>query len=498
MPSERYTAFIDKLRDINVANSVAALLEWDQDTYMPPRGAETRAAQLALMTGVAHERLVDDDFRAALEAVEQERDEAPIVATNVREARRVFDRAAKLPTRLVQDIARATTLARADWAKARVDKNFTLFAPHLKKLLDLKREVAEKIGFKTDPYDALMDEFEPGTRSSDVQQVFDELRPELTSLVAELRDAPRRPDTPVLRRHCPRDAQDKFSRTLAAAIGYDFERGRIDPATHPFCLGLSPNDVRITTRYNEHFVPMSIFGTIHETGHALYEQGLPFEHAHTPAGEFISLGIHESQSRLWENMVGRNRAFWEHFFPQLTARFTELANVSLDDWHFAVNSVQPSYIRVEADEVTYNLHIMLRFDLERQMIAGELAVDDVPAAWNAAFEQSLGLTPPNDAQGCLQDVHWSIGIFGYFPTYALGNLYAAQLFTAARHALPELDDQFCRGEFAPLLDWLRINIHRHGKRFRAPELIERVTGTALTHEPFMQYLKNKYGPLYGI
>ena len=285
---------------------------------------------------------------------------------------------------------------------------------------------------------------------------------------------------------------------MAAAIGYDFERGRIDPTTHPFCLGISPNDVRITTRFDEHYVPMSLFGTIHETGHALYEQGLPFEHAHTPAGESVSLGIHESQSRMWENMVGRSRPFWEHFFPQLTKQFPELAGVSLDDWHFAVNSVQPSFIRVEADEVTYNLHIMLRFDIERQMIGGRLAVNDVPAAWNAAFEQSFGLTPPDDAQGCLQDIHWSMGIFGYFPTYALGNLYAAQFFAAARRALPELDDQFRRGEFAPLLDWLRTNIHQHGKRFRAPELVERVTGATLTHTPFMDYLRNKYGPLYGI
>jgi carboxypeptidase Taq len=281
-------------------------------------------------------------------------------------------------------------------------------------------------------------------------------------------------------------------------MGFDFECGRIDVTTHPFCSGASPLDVRLTTRYDEHYLPMSLFGLMHEAGHGLYEQGLNPEHAATPAGSHVSLGIHESQSRLWENLVGRSRAFWTRWYGELQAQFPSLADVACDDWHFAINAVRPTLVRVEADEVTYNLHILLRFDLERKLIEGKLAVKDVPAAWNDDFHALLGITPPDDARGCLQDIHWSMGMFGYFPTYALGNLYAAQFFAAARRALPDLDEQVARGELRPLLDWLRENIHRHGKRYRATELVQRVTGSELTHQPFIEYLNRKFRPLYGL
>lgn len=497
MPSQTCQKFIELVKEIHASRSVEGILEWDQETYMPAKGAETRAAQLSLIAGLSHQTLTDKKFARALEKAEQEHDADPVVATNVREMRRIYDRAVKLPTKLVQQIAAAIALAKEAWVKARKESNFAHFAPHLEKMLDLKRQVAEKIGYDSEPYDALMDEFEPGARAADVQRVFDEVKRELVPIVQAIKTAPRQPDTSLLERACPIAQQAAFNLKIAAAMGFDFEAGRMDTTTHPFCSGMSPLDVRLTNRYDEHYLPMSLFGIMHEAGHGLYEQGLDPAHAFTPMANSVSLGIHESQSRMWENLVGRSRAFWVHYFAQLQTEFPVFAGVALDDWYFAINTVRPSFIRVEADEVTYGLHIMLRFDLERQMIAGKLAVRDIPAAWNAGMQQLLGITPPDDAQGCLQDIHWSMGIFGYFPTYALGNLYAAQFFDAARRAMPDLDAQLARGELKPLREWLRENIHRHGQRYRAGELVQVVTGQPLTHGPFIQYLTRKFKPLYG-
>lgn len=498
MPSTNYQKLIQQVKEIHTATSVEGLLDWDQETYMPAKGTETRAAQMALVAGVGHARLIDKKFGRLLEKVEQEADPAPVVATNIRETRRIYDRKIKLPTRLVQEIARTIALAKEAWVKARKDSNFPHFAPHLEKLLDLKRQVAEKVGYTTEPFDALMDEFEPGARAAEVQKVFDAVKAELVPLVQAIKTAPRQPNTSLLERECPRPKQEAFGRRIAQEMGYDFQAGRLDITAHPFCTGLSPHDVRITTRYDEHYLPMSLFGIMHEAGHALYEQGLDPAHAFTPLGQSVSLGIHESQSRMWENFVGRGRAFWTHYLAPLKAEFPALADVGLDDWYFAINTVRPSFIRVEADEVTYGLHIMLRFDLERQMIAGKIKVSDIPATWNDGMRRLLGITPPNDADGCLQDIHWSLGIFGYFPTYALGNLYAAQFFDAAHRALPDLEAQLARGELKPLREWLRENIHRHGQRYRAAELVQVVTGRPLSHGPYINYLNGKYRPLYGL
>lgn len=498
MASETYQTFVHWVRDIYVAQSVEGVLDWDQETYMPPKGAQTRAAQIALVAGVAHERLIDDGFGRLLAAVEREADPDPDVATNAREMRRIYDRRIKLPTALVQEIAAATTLAKSAWVKARKEARFELFEAHLERLLDLKRQVAELIGYVAEPYDALLDEYEPGACAADVQHIFDDVRTALVPLVAALRSAPRQPQPALLTRPCPLADQATFARRVVAAMGFDFEAGRIDVTTHPFCSGASPHDVRLTTRYDEHYLPMALFGLMHEAGHGLYEQGLDPTHAFTPRGSSVSLGIHESQSRMWENLVGRGRPFWKHWFPQLQAAFPAYADVALDDWHHAINTVRPSFIRVEADEVTYNLHIMLRFDIERRMVSGRLAVQDVPAAWNEAFRAMFGLTPPDDALGCLQDIHWSMGMFGYFPTYALGNLYACQFFAAARRDLADLDEQIARGELLPLRAWLRENVHRHGQRYRAGGLVQVVTGAPLSHEAFLDYLDAKYRPLYGL
>lgn len=498
MAGDAYARFIDIVQEINVTRSIEAVLEWDQETYMPPRGAETRAAQVSLIAGHAHDRMTSDELGAALAAVEQAADADPIVATNVRETRRLYDRAVKLPRKLVQDIARTTTLSRNAWVAARETSQFSGFAPHLEQLLALKREVAELLGYTGEPYNALLDEFEPGATAADVQRVFDGVRQELVPLVAAIKDAPRQPQRELLTRHCPAAAQAAFARQVVAAMGYDFDAGRIDTTTHPFCTGFSPDDVRITVRYDEAYIPAALFGLMHEAGHALYEQGLQMKHAQTPMGQSVSLGIHESQSRMWENMVGRSRSFWTHYFEPLQAAFPAFQDVTVEDWHFAINAVQPSFIRVEADEVTYNLHIMLRFEIERRLMAGKLTVADVPEAWNALMQELLGITPPDDGQGCLQDIHWSLGVFGYFPTYALGNLYAAQFFAAAQRAMPELDAQFARGELRPLREWLRANIHQHGQRYRATELVEVVTGKPLSAQPFVAYLHGKFGPLYGL
>jgi carboxypeptidase Taq len=509
MADRTYASFIAHVRELRALQSIQELLEWDQQTCMPRKGAGYRAEQIGLIAGAAHRRLTAPKLgrwltklaaRAELGGPQPgtPADEPDVITTNVREIRRLYDRAVKLPTRLVAEVARTTSVAGEAWMAARRDSEFAAFAPYLEKLLDLKRQVADRIGWQSEPYDALLDEFEPGARAADVQAVFDALQPQLVPLVAALAAAPRQPDTAILERLAPIPQQQAFNRMIAERMGFNFEAGRLDVSTHPFCSGFCPTDVRMTTRYHEHGLAQSLFGVMHEAGHGLYEQGFDPQHTGTPLAASVSLGIHESQSRLWENQVGRSRPFWEHFYPAMQEAFSSFADVPLEAWHFAINTVRPSLIRVEADEVTYGLHIMLRFDLERRMLAGRLPVRDIPAAWNDGMQRMLGITPPDDARGCLQDIHWSLGIFGYFPTYQLGNLYAAQFGAAARRALPDLDAQLRRGELRPLREWLRENIHVHGRRYRAHELVVRVTGAPLSPRPYLEYLAAKFKPLYQL
>jgi carboxypeptidase Taq len=463
---------------------------------MPPNGLAERAEQLSLIAAMAHRRRTDPRVGELLATLDGALDD-PSQAANVREARRTYDRAARIPEDLVRRTARATTLAKDAWGKAREGNDFSRFSPHLTEVLDLKRETADRIGWKAERYDALLDEYEPGMSTAEVSRVFDSLRGPVSEFVKRIAGARKKPDASILHRHFPRAVQESFARRMAEVIGFDFSSGRLDVSKHPFCSGSSPGDVRLTTRYYEDFFSPSVFGVLHEAGHGLYEQGLPAEHAFTPMGQSVSLGIHESQSRLWENFVGRSRPFWERFYPEAQAAFgSALKGVTLDAFYRAINTVAPTLIRVEADEVTYNLHIILRFEMERGMLDGRIAVDDVPEAWNAKMKELLGITPPTNREGCLQDIHWSMGSFGYFPTYALGNLYAAQVFAAANRAIPALADAIGRGDFKPLLDWLRENIHRHGQRFRADELLRRVTGAGLTIEPFLQYIRGKFGAIY--
>ena len=497
--SDAYTKLLARIKDVGRLRSIEQLLDWDQETYMPTNGVQARAEQTALIAGLAHEQLVADETRALLEAASANEDDF-VACTNLRETRRGFDRAAKIPTQLVKDIAHATAIAKEAWAKARGDDSFADFAPHLERLVELKRQVADHVGYDGEPYDALMDEFEPGAKAADIEPVFAELRQATVGLLDRIDQATDKPDGSILTRHYPRDKQEALSRYVAEALHFDFDSGRADVSVHPFCVTIGGNaDVRLTTRYLEDFLPSAMFGTMHEAGHGLYEQGLLSVHRFTPMGEAVSLGIHESQSRLWENLVGRGRAFWTYHYEHLKSEFSEpLGDVSLDEFYRAINVTEPTFLRVEADELTYNLHIIVRFEIERAMIAGSLAVKDVPAAWNAKFNELLGITPRNNAEGCLQDIHWSIGIFGYFPTYALGNLYSAQFFEQAGRDIPDLADRIAKNDLLPLLDWLRANIHCHGQRYRADELVRLVTGKPLSIDPFINYVTAKLNEVYRL
>jgi carboxypeptidase Taq len=499
---DAYTDLIRRAKEAALLGSCASVLGWDERTYMPREGSAFRGEQMALLARLAHEMGTDPrvgEDLAAVEGSDLVRDPEADAAANVRELRRAYDRAVKLPKELVEELARVTTRAQQAWQEARAANDFPAFRPWLEKVVALKREEAQAVSFKGHPYDALLDEYEPGATAAEITKVFAGLSAELVPLIDAIGRSPRQPKSDILHREYPPELQQVFGSAAAAAIGFDFAAGRLDKTTHPFCSGMGPGDCRITTRYNPRFFNEAFFGILHEAGHGIYEQGLDPERFGTPLGSFCSLGIHESQSRLWENQVGRGRPFLEHFFPRAQQVFHEaLRGVSLDDFFFAVNESRPSFIRVEADEATYNLHIILRFELELALLTGDLKPADVPGAWNERFTKMFGLTPPDDRQGCLQDIHWSMGGLGYFPTYTLGNLYAAQFMAQARTDLPGLDDDFRRGEFGRLKNWLNEKVHRPGRRWRANDLCRRVTGQPLGHAALLRYLREKYAPLYGL
>ena len=497
-----YADLIAAVKEISLLGSSASVLHWDQETYMPPRGSEHRGNQVSLLARLAHEQFTAPRIGELLGDVESSdlvKDPDGDAAVNVRELRRSYDRATKIPASLVAEISKAAVLGHTAWIEARKNADYATFKPWLAKMIDLRRQEADCVGYQATRYDALLDEYEPHETTADLVRVFESLRDPLVDLVGRIGASGRKAPLDILERKYPAAAQEAVSREAARMIGYDFQAGRLDAVVHPFCTGIGPGDVRITTRYDENYFGDGFFSTIHEVGHAMYEQGLPAEHWGTPLGEATSLGIHESQSRMWENLVGRSRAFWEFFFPRVREAFGQtVKDVTLDRWHFAVNDVRPSFIRTESDEATYNLHVLLRFEMEQAMLSGDVSIDDVPAAWNERMRKYFGLTPPDDAKGVLQDTHWSGGAFGYFPTYTLGNLYAAQFFEQARKDLGGLDAMFARGEFGPVLTWLRENIHRHGKRYSARELARRVTGRELSAEPLLNHLRRKASELYGV
>ena len=485
-------------REISDLYSALALMGWDQETYMPPKGAASRGRQLATLSGMAHERITSDEMRGALDGARSE----PLTAdeaVNVREISRSSDRAVKIPVGLVKALAETSSAAIGVWIKARQEDDFPAFAPWVDKLVALQREVAEAVGYEDEPYDALLDEYEPYASTQETAAVFDSIRGPLVDLVQRIASSDVKPRTDFLERNYPVDDQRRMGIKAAERMGFDFEAGRLDISPHPFCTHMGANDVRLTTRYSENLPMQSFYGVIHEAGHGLYEQGHDPEHEGTPRGASVSLGIHESQSRLWENMVGRSRAFWRCFYPEFTTIFPDhTADVSEEEVYAAVNEVKPSLIRVEADEITYNLHILLRFETERGLFTDEYAAGDLSAVWNEKMKAFLGIEPPDDRDGVLQDIHWSHGSFGYFPTYTLGNLYAAQFYRAAEREIPGLTERIARGELLPLRDWLRDRIHRPGMTYRASELVQHVTGEALSADYFLAYVAGKYGSLYRL
>jgi carboxypeptidase Taq len=491
-----------RLAEIHDINKAAALLSWDQQTYMPRGAVGARAEQLATLSRLAHAMFIDDATGRLLDAAAPLAERLPYdsdEASLVRVARRDYERARKLPSDFVADMSRAATTARAAWQEARKQSDFAQFQPHLERIVELVIQQADYLGYADHPYDALLDLYEPEMRAADVRKLFAELRDGLTPLVRAVAARPDLVDDSLLKQGYDEQAQVRAGERIIGAIGFDFERGRQDFSAHPFCTSFAPTDVRITTRVSRDFLNEALFGTLHEMGHALYEQGVGPSLFRTPLARGASLGIHESQSRMWENLVGRGRAFWRHFLPLLQETFPEqLGGVDVEEFYRAINRSEPSLIRVEADELTYNLHVMLRFELELALLEGRLAVADLPGAWNELTQQYLGITPPDDGLGVLQDVHWSGGMIGYFPTYTLGNVISAQLFEQARAELGDLDAQFAAGEFGGLLGWLRRNVHAHGRKFTPNELLQRVVGAGVAAGPYLGYLRQKFGELYGI
>ena len=489
----------DRFATMSDLNGARSVLFWDQQTYMPEGGVAARAEQLATLSRMAHEMLVAGETGRLIEdsgTPEPETEDSAVL----RLARRDYDKAAKLPSRLVEETSRATALAEPAWARARSGSDWAAFAPHLEKIVSLRREAAEALGYEDHPYDALLDAYEPGAKKARLEETFAGLRAELVPMISRISELSDEGNSALLHGEFDEAAQEAFGRKVVAAFGYDWSRGRQDRAVHPFCISPGgPGDARITTRFDPTWLSPALFATFHEAGHAMYEQGVDPSYSRTPLAGGVSMGVHESQSRLWENLVGRSRPFWSHYYPGLREAFPgSLSGVDLDAFYRAINEVRPSEIRVEADELTYDLHIMLRFELEVALFDGQLSVSELPAAWNAKMEEYLGVTPRDDASGVLQDIHWAAGLFGYFPTYTIGNVLAAQLFEAATGRLPEIREGIGRGEFGMLIAWLRENVHRHGSRYDPDELVAKATGRPMETGPYLRYLRGKFGELYEL
>lgn len=486
-------------KDLYALRHATGLLAWDQETYMPPKGGEGRARAMAALSRVSHQRFSDPRLLELLDASTRDWSLGPEEKALVRELRRDRDRTVRIPESLAAEIARTVSLAQRAWGEARPRNDTAAFNPWLEKVIALRRQEAECLGYEGSPYNALLENYEPGARVPEIKALLEGLKAELVPLLGAITEKTRGEEDPLAGKTFPIAAQKAFNQRVLADMGFDLEAGRLDESAHPFTEGLHPRDVRLTTRYSETDPMSALFSTLHEGGHGLYEQGFPERFHGTPLGEAQGLGIHESQSRLWENQVGRSRDFWSHYYPLLRDHFPDqLSAVGPDAFLRAINKVAPSMIRVEADEVTYNLHIVLRFELELALFNGDLEPKGLEAAWNEGMRRNLGLVPPTASVGYLQDVHWSCGLLGYFPTYTLGNLRAAQLFDAARKAMPGLPDEVRGARFGSLKAWLGDKVHRHGRRYTGDELMENATGSRTAAGPFLAYLKAKYSELLDI
>jgi len=500
-PEKPMTSDVERFRklcrEIHDLQAIRQVLEWDQSVMMPKEGAVQRGQQHATLTTVIQDRLRSNELGDLIESLKDHTDTSGTLAADLREIRHSRDRALKVPVKLSNERARVCSMAQSAWEEALKADDFQGFRPHLEEVIRLTREIALAMD-EAEPYDALLDGFERGMTQVDLAQLFSRLRSRTTALLDRILGADHAPDRSVLRRSFPLDVQEVFNRGLARDMGYRVEAGRIDRSVHPFTIGTF-RDVRFTTRLDQENLGTGLFSSMHETGHAIYEQGLDAHRFRDPSGHACSLGIHESQSRFWENLVGRSRPFWSHYFPSLKEAFSgTLDDLTADDFYGSVNVCEPSLIRVEADEVTYNLHIILRFELESDLIAGRLEASDLPGAWKSKMQSYLGVMPPDEQSGVLQDVHWPSGMFGYFPTYALGNLYAAQFMAKLREEIPDMDERVAGGELAFIKEWLNTNIHAKGRLYLPTELCEQVTGSSLSIESWMDYLEQKYSAIYDL
>lgn len=489
------------LAEVEDLDDAIHLLNWDQQTQMPAASAERRGYLLSTLHRLKHIRFTSDEVGTLLSDIEpfvgqldRDSDDARLIKVT----RWLYDKKTRVPADLVAELARLTAVAQQAWVEARAEDDFARFQPHLERVMENRRIYAAHFTPYDHVYDPLLDNYEPGLKTAEVIRIFNDLRPHQVELIKAISECPQ-VENSFLHLDYDERKQWDFGVEVISKFGYDWRRGRQDKSAHPFTSSYGVDDVRITTRLQPDYLGTALFGTLHEAGHALYNQGFSRSLIRTPLEEATSLGVHESQSRLWENLVGRSQPFWSYFYPRLQEIFpSQLGNVSMETFYKGVNKVQPSLIRVEADEATYNLHIMLRLELEIELMEGKLAVKDLPDAWNARMQDYLGLTPPSDSLGVLQDIHWSDGYVGYFPTYALGNLISVQLWECIHMDIPDLDEQMRQGKFESLLIWLREKIHLHGKKYEPQELVQRVTGSKIDPAPYLRYLSEKYRGIYGI
>ncbi|MBN2500762.1 MAG: carboxypeptidase M32 [Anaerolineales bacterium] len=498
---EKYTELKAILAEVDDLQKASSILSWDQQANMPSGGAEARGYQLATISSIAHEKFTAEKVGKLIEDLEPWAAELDPDSNDVRllkVTKRDYERSTRVPAAMVAEQAQLSAVAHEAWVEARQKADFSIFQPYLEKIVDWNRRYAALFAPYDHVYDPMLDVFEPGMKTVEVQAIFSAIRPKQAELIHAIAEKPQVEDA-FLHQHFDKAKQMAFGREIVTALGYDWNRGAEGLVPHPFMTNLGFGDIRINNRVDEEFFNPYLFGAMHETGHALYEQSMGKELARTPLFGGASLGLHESQSRMYENLVGRSKPFWEHYYPRLQEYFaSQLGNVSVDEFYKGINKVEPSFIRVEADEATYNMHIMLRLELEIALMDGSLEAKDVPEAWNSRMEEYLGITPPDDAEGCLQDVHWSMGLLGYFSTYALGNLISLQLWEKIEAENPNIYDQIGAGNLAPLLAWLKENVHKHGAKFEPQELVQMVTGSKIDGGPYLAYLNKKFGQIYNL
>ncbi|MDK2838605.1 MAG: carboxypeptidase Taq [Thermosipho sp. (in: thermotogales)] len=480
------------LKKLSKFESALSLLHWDMETYMPPNAVENRAQIIGEISGYVFEQFISEKTQELIEKAQPNDVESQAI---LRLVKKEYEKMKKIPKELFVELQIETSKAQQAWQNAKKEKDFNLFKPNLKKVVELEKKVIEVLGYEENKYDTLLDQYEPGLKTKQLNEIIPPLRSFLVEFLEKLSQG-KQPNTEILEGEYDENLQKRFSEELLKALNYDFNSARLDVSAHPFTISISHNDVRITTRFDRFDIKNSIFSTIHECGHALYELGIPEEYRELPIGDGASMGIHESQSRFWENIVGRSFEFWKFMYPKFVKYFPRFEKIDIKDFWRAINKVERSLIRTEADEVTYNLHIMIRFEIEEALINDRINVDELPLIWNEKMKEYLGITPQNDSEGVLQDVHWAHGSFGYFPSYMLGNLYAAQIFKQMKKDIPDFYQKVENGEFKPILNWLREKIHSKGKVYQPMELIKMVTGETLNPQYFIDYVSEKYKEVY--